>query len=66
MCDEWILIEVSHLSVLMELSQEGAMETPAKAQPLRTVRTHHIYTFALSLICIALVVSVIEYLMIEL
>jgi len=42
------------------------METPAKAQPLRTVRTHHIYTFALALICIALVVSVIEYLMIEL
>jgi hypothetical protein len=48
------------------------METPANggvgAQPLEdvVVRTHHIYTFALALICIALVASVIVYLMIEL
>jgi len=40
------------------------MDTPANGQPV--VGTHHIYTFALALICIALVVSVIVYLMIEL
>jgi hypothetical protein len=48
------------------------METPANggvgAQQLKDVvfRTHHIYTFALALVSIALVASVIVYLMIEL
>ena len=48
------------------------METPANGgvgtQPLEgvVVRTHYIYTFALALISIALVGSVIVYLMIEL
>jgi len=42
------------------------METPANRLEDVVVRTHHIYTLALALIGIALVVSVIVYLMIEL
>jgi hypothetical protein len=58
-------------SVLMEVSQEGAMVTPADGgvgpQPLEdvVVSTRPIYTFAIALIPIALVASVIVYLMIE-
>ena len=55
-------------SVLMELLQEGAMYTPAvRAQPLKdvVVGTRHIYTFALALLCIALVASAILFLMID-
>jgi hypothetical protein len=47
----------------MELSQEGAMETPANGQPV--VGKRHIYTFALALMCVALVVSWILFLMID-
>jgi len=49
-------------SLLMEASQEGAMDTPA--QPL--VRAHHIYAFAFALMFIALVASAILFLMIDL
>jgi len=44
------------------------MYTPVvRAQPLKdaVVGTRHIYTFALALICIALVASAILFLMIE-
>jgi hypothetical protein len=54
------------------VSQEGAMKTPANggvgAQRLEdvVVRTHHIYAFALALICTALATSAILFLMIDL
>ena len=58
-------------SVLMEVSQEGAMDTPKNGgvgtQPLEdvVVRTHYIYAFALALVFIALVVSAILLLLID-
>ena len=57
-------MEVSHPSVLMEVSQEGAMDTPANGGVV--VGTRHIYTFALALMCIALVASAILFLLIDL
>ena len=44
------------------------MHTPVGAQPLEdvVVRTHYIYAFALALVFIALVVSAILFLMIDL
>ena len=58
-------------SVLMELLQEGAMDTPANggvgAQPLEdvVVGTHYIYTFALALVFMALATSAILFLLID-
>jgi hypothetical protein len=49
----------------MEVSQEGAMDTPANGGAQPVVPTHHIYTFALALMCIALVAGAILFLMIE-
>jgi len=63
-----ILMEVSHPSVLMEVSQEGAMDTPANgARPPQdvVVSTRYIYTLALALVGLALATIVILFLSID-
>ena len=66
-----ILMEVSHPSVLMEVLQEGAMDTPVNggvgAQPLQDVviGTRYIYTLALALVGLALATCAILFLMID-
>ena len=53
----------------MEMSQEGAMDTPANigAQPLQdvVVGTRYIYTLALALVGLALATCAILFLMID-
>ena len=61
------LMEV-HPSVLMEVSQEGAMDTPANgARPPQdvVVSTRYIYTLALALVGLALATIVILFLLID-
>jgi hypothetical protein len=62
-------MEVSHPSVLMEVLQEGAMNTPANgvARPAEdvVVGTHYIYTLALALVGLALATCAILFLMID-
>ena len=60
-------MEVSHPSVLMEVLQEGVMDTPANAGPPEdaVVDTRYIYTLALALVGLALATCAILFLMID-
>jgi hypothetical protein len=62
-------MELSHPSVLIEVSQEGAMDTPANghARPPEdvVVGTRYIYTLALALVGLALATCAILFLMID-
>jgi hypothetical protein len=62
-------MEVSRPSVLMEVLQEGAMDTPANSatRPPEdlVVGTRYIYTLALALVGLALATCAILFLMID-